>query len=106
MNHIDTFFDDPYLRAGHLAGEVLTVTIKEVKGETVGQSEDKKPVIYFNGFEKGMVCNKTNAKRIVGLYGSDVDAWAGKQIMLYPTETEMAGDTVECIRVKKEAPGK
>ena len=32
MAHIDTFFDDPYVRAGHLAGEVMTVTIKDDGG--------------------------------------------------------------------------
>ncbi len=104
MQHIDTFFDDPYVRAGHLAGEVLPVTIKVVKAEAVGKDKAGRPVVYFEEFEKGMVLNKTNTKRIVALYGSDVDKWPGKRIMLYPTETEFSGDMVECIRIKKEAP--
>jgi len=104
VRHIDTFFDDPYLRAGHLQGEEMVVTIKEVKAEMVGREEDKRPVIYFEEFEKGMVCNKTNAKRIVALYSGDTDKWRGKKILLYPTTCEMAGEEVECLRVKKEAP--
>jgi len=104
MHHIDTFFDDPYLRAGHLAGEVHTVTIKAVRAEMVGREEDKRPVIYFAEFDKGMVCNKTNARRIVALYGGDTDTWPGCRLLLYPTTCEMGGEEVDCIRVKPQAP--
>jgi len=104
VRHIDTFFDDPYLRAGHLQGEVMTVTMRRVVQEIVGKEEDKCPVLYFDEFSKGMVLNKTNAKRIMALYSGDTDEWPGKRILIYPTETEFGGDTVECIRVKREPP--
>jgi hypothetical protein len=60
-----------------------------------------KPVLYFQGKDKGMVLNKTNSHMIASLTGSkDTDDWTGCQIRLYATETEFAGEMVECIRVK------
>lgn len=48
-----------------------------------------------------MVINKTNATKITQIAGSpETDEWAGVKIRLYATETEFAGETVECLRVK------
>jgi len=104
MQHIDTFFDDPYLRAGHLAGEAVTLTIREVKAENVGTDKVLRPVVYVEGQKKGIVFNKTNSKRVAALYGSDTAQWVGKRITIFPTTVEFAGEEVECIRVKKQVP--
>jgi len=104
MRHIDTFFDDPYMRAGHLGGEAVTLTIREVKAEYVGTDKVLRPVVYFAGQKKGMVFNKTNSKRVVAMYGGDTAEWTGKRITLFPTTVEFAGEEVECLRVKKQVP--
>jgi len=105
-SHIDTFFDDPYIKAGHVAGADRTVTITKVDRGLVGSDNDKqvRPIISFHEFPKPMVLNKTNAKRIRALYGPDTAAWLGKRITLYATTCDAFGEEVDCIRVRKEPP--
>jgi len=101
MAHYDAAFPSKYLKAGDLGESGAVVTISRMAVEPVGQNKEIKPVLYFAGKEKGMVLNKTNAKKIASLVGSaDMDDWTGKTIRLYASETEFNGDTVECIRVK------
>ena len=101
MPNIDRMFPSRYLKVGDLDGREIILTMKEVKMENVGQAKESKPVLYFRGAGKGMVLNVTNSKRIATFVGSpDTDDWPGHKVCLYPTETEFAGETVECIRVK------
>ncbi len=107
MANIDDAFPSKYLKAGSLKGTEPIVVIDRVDYELVGEHRERKPVIYFRGKEKGMVLNKTNAMKIVQLSGSgDTDEWPGFRIRLYATETQYAGDTVDCIRVKAATNGK
>jgi hypothetical protein len=66
-------------------------------------STDSKPTIYFQGKDKGLVLNKTNANAISMMYGPETGNWTGQTISIYPTETEFQGKIVPCIRIK--APG-
>ena len=55
----------------------------------------------FVGKQKGIVLNKTNAKKIIEISGSAItEEWPGTAIKIYPTETEFGGETVDCIRIK------
>lgn len=103
--NIHDAFPSKFLAASDLKGRELIVTIEKVITEAVGKDQEMKAVVYFQGKQKGVVLNKTNAKRIVEIVGSaQTDDWPGAQIKIYPTETEFGGETVECIRVK--APGR
>jgi len=105
MPDIGKIFPSRYLKCSDLHGREITVTIKEIKVENVGQKKDMKPVAYFKNADKGMVLNVTNSKRIAMIAGStDTDDWPGHKIVLYPTETEFAGEQVECIRVRSPKP--
>lgn len=102
-----SMFDRDYLAAFDLGGRDVTVTIARVEGKELtgsGGRKTKKPVVYFDGKEKGFTCNKTNGKVIAALYGNDTAAWVGKRITLYPTTTSMGGETVDCIRVRNRVP--
>jgi hypothetical protein len=102
-------FDSQYLGAWDLVGRDVTVTIREVEAGKLtapGGRTSKKPVIYFQGKEKGLALNKTNAKIVAAMYGTDTEHWVGQQITIYPTKTEMQGETVDCIRVRPGAPSK
>lgn len=102
--NIDSAFPSNYLKASDLGDKSPVVTIDRIEVEPIGRDREMKPVIYFQGKEKGLVLNKTNAKKIAELTGSkDTDDWTGCQVRIYATETEFGGETVECIRVK--APG-
>jgi hypothetical protein len=99
--NIDSAFPSNYLKASDLGDAQPVVTIDRVEIEGVGRDKEQKPVVYFKGKEKGIVLNKTNANKIATLVGSrDTEAWRGRQVRLYATETEFGGETVECIRIK------
>lgn len=92
-----------YLKAADLQGQSVTVKIRSVVEEDVGNPAEKKPVAYFEGKEKGLVLNSTNSNTISDLLGFESDLWLGNAIVLYPAQTEFAGKVVDCIRVKMPA---
>lgn len=101
---INSAFPSAYLKAQDIPEETFAkVTIAKVTIEDVGgqnKPEDKKPVLYFQGKDKGMVLNKTNANIISKQFGDETDDWIGKTISLYQTEVEFKGDMVPALRVK------
>lgn len=100
-------FDSQFLFAVHLGGKPVTLTMREVKaGELIGEKgrKTKKPIVYFEGKQLGLALNRTNMKIVAGMYGFDTRAWIGKRVTLFPTTTQMAGQTVDCIRVKPTIP--
>ena len=109
MPSIDDVFPSSgnHLKAEDLKGNAVKVTISsyeivEFKGKN---GTEKKPILTFEGKEKTLVCNKTNARMIAKNTGSqELDDWAGKTIIIYPTETDFGGEIVPCLRVKEEIP--
>jgi hypothetical protein len=94
-------FPSKYLRPKDLGTAAPVVTIAAVRLERVGQRQIQKPVCYFVGKTKGLILNKTNATTIAQLLGTpQTEAWAGRQVRLYATDTTFGKDTVPCIRVK------
>ena len=101
MPNINDAFPSQFLKASDLKERAIVVVIDRVDYEPVGQKKEVKPIVYFEGKEKGLVLNKTNANKIIQLTESPItEEWVGFPITIYPTETQFAGDTVECIRVK------
>ena len=100
---VRSFYDKKYIYAFDLQGKDVTLTIaRVVRGELQNrQGQEKKPIVYFEGTEKGLALNATNREMIKSLFGTYIARdWIGKRITLYPTTTDMAGRTVECIRVR------
>jgi hypothetical protein len=100
-------FDSLYIGAWDLNGKEATVTIERVEAGTLigsGGRKSRKPLVHFKGKDRPLALNKTNAKIIAGMYGADTAQWAGKAITIYPTKTEMAGETVDCVRVRNVVP--
>jgi hypothetical protein len=107
MPNINEAFPSKYLKASDLQGAEPVVTMSHVEFEPVGQKKEMKAVLYFAGKEKGLVLNKTNANKITELTGTAItEEWEGQKIRLFATETQFAGDTVDCIRVKAVAKAK
>ncbi|KKM26806.1 hypothetical protein LCGC14_1581040 [marine sediment metagenome] len=68
------------------------------------ESTDKKPVLFFEGIERGWPLNATNWGTIAQLTGRDNDnLWKGYQIEIFKTQTQFSGKMVDCARVR--APG-
>ena len=92
----------PHIAADDLDGDTQ-VTIDRVDFHEVGDEREKKGVLYFREFVRAMVLNRTNLTRIIAQHGNDTDTWTGKQITLYPSETDYGGKTVACIRVREKS---
>ena len=113
--HASLLFPNEYLCAADLQGKDITLTIAELKLETLnmtdGGTEDKW-VLYFketdakhssgkSKFRKRLVLNKTNAKLIVkALKETETENWIGTKITLRPDRCKAFGEMVDCIRVK------
>ncbi len=105
MAHYRKMFDERFIGSWDLEGhESVKVTIEDVKREELragpGAAAEHKPVIYFKGKKKGMVCNRTNAKRIAEKHGEDVSEWVGKQIEIYVEKVSAFGAQHAALRVR------
>ncbi len=91
-------------------GQDLILTISHVQVEDVtGASgrKEKLPVCHFKENMKPLVLNVTNSKQITVIHGTPyVEEWRGKQIQLFQSTTKMAGEEVECVRVRPFVPNK
>ena len=104
-----SLFDRDYIAAFDLNGKDVTVTIAKVEGKqltSAGGKTNKKPVLHFDGAEKGFVCNKTNSRVIATLYGNFTEDWVGKKLTMYPTKTHSPAGETDCIRIRPSIPGK
>ncbi len=62
------------------------------------------PNDHLKGGVKPFILNATNSKSIAKLYGPYVEDWAGKPITLFASTAKLAGDTVECLRIRPVVP--
>lgn len=95
-------FPSKWIAAADLNNQNVRVVIQRVEIEKIG--DDTKPVIYFKGKTKGLVCNKTNAKAIEMAYGDEMNDWAGSELILFPILTDYQGKQVDAIRVRAPQP--
>jgi hypothetical protein len=95
---ISAAFPSNYLKAADLNDRNVKVVMDRVEMEDIGG--DHKPILYFQGKEKGLVLNKTNSNNISAAYGDDTDGWSAQELVLYPAMTDFQGKTVPCIRVR------
>jgi hypothetical protein len=102
--HVRELFPSKFVTAEDLGRQEHQAVIAGIRIEKVGQQEEQRPVLHFQGHTKGMVLNRTNAKRIAEVFGDDTDRWMGQTITLYPSETEYAGEVTPCVRVRVTAP--
>lgn len=109
MPDVRSFFEKEFLYHFNLDGRDVALTIKKVvQGAVQGTDgkKQKKPVVYFEGTDKGLALNITNVRTIGGMHGFKAEGWVGKRIVLYPTTTTFGPKTVECIRVRPTVPTK
>jgi len=78
---------------------VVIEAVTEVEFKANDGKVEHKLRLSFQGQEKGLILNKTNAMTIAGMYGSDTDGWIGKDIHLYQTKVDFAGQMVDAIRI-------
>ena len=59
-----------------------------------------KPILHFEGKDRGLVLNKTNARAIARRHGPTMDEWIGKEIQIYQARVDAFGERdVPAVRV-------
>jgi len=92
-------FPSDYFKAVDFEEAPQKLVMSKVVMKDIG--EDHKPVLFFQGNEKGLVLNKTNANTIAEAYGDESENWSGKEIVVFASTTDLRGQQVACIRVRK-----
>lgn len=90
-------FPSKYLKAEDIGKRRVVVTIDRVDMEDF--DDGKKLIIFFQGKQKGMVLNKTNASNIAYLYGDETNGWPGKNVELFTMLVEFQGRQVPALRI-------
>ena len=104
--NIDEAYPSKYIKESDLQGQSRVLTIARVSVESLDQSSgETKPVVYFQGAQKGLVLNVTNKNVFVLLYGKETNNWTGRPIELYPAQTDFRGEVVACIRCRAAGAG-
>lgn len=83
-------------------GQDVTVTIDYVVREMItgtGGKKEECTVAHLRDV-KPFILNATNSKTIAKLYGPYIEDWAGQRITLFASTAKLAGDTVECLRIR------
>ena len=91
---IGSAFPSNYIKKEDLGSARPVLSIERVEVELVGQgdNQENKPVLYFQGKEKGLVLNVGNAQSIVEIVGDDeTDNWTGHKVQLYVDPNVMFG---------------
>jgi len=97
------FLGGNYLKKEDVDGPI-TVTVTDVWTEAVLNAGRKKLVISFTEFEKPLILNKTNIKRLARIFGTgDTKAWRGPVTIYVEPGVEYGGRVVGGIRVRPAA---
>jgi len=90
------------LKAADLRGRAHLLKVSDSR--LVKFNDGSKIVLSFDGKEKELVVNKTNAQMIASKFGEDYERWLGAEIEVYPDKTQFNGELVDCIRVRIPVP--
>jgi|TARA_B100001971_G_C17940665_1_gene407482 hypothetical protein len=93
-------FPSKYVSSADIDSPVV-VTMDKISIEEVGEGKDELPVLSFTDYDKGLVLNKTNTKKIASIHGTETLDWADKQIVLIKSVTSYKGEEIDCIRIKE-----
>lgn len=101
--NINNVFPSKYIKNSDLQGRKIKLKISEVRIEEVGQG-DTKPIIFFEGKEKGLVMNKTKAGILSGAFGPETEGWRGKEVGIFPTRVMFGDQMVDSIGIEPVLP--
>ena len=94
---------DPYLKAAYLKNAIVPAIVDRIEFQTVhprpGQ-EEIKPVMYFQGKQKGLILTSTNQDFLRDHFGDDITASYGKPITLRAIQKKVAGRMIDTILIE------
>ena len=95
-------YPSKYLKADDFP-EPVNATVSHVMHDKM-QDGTSKPVVFLEGYEKGVVCNATNAEVLYSLARTDDDEdWPGLTVEVYTAMATFAGKTGPAIRFRPVA---
>ena len=107
-HHWKQLINPDYIGAYTLNGQKeMNITIIKVVREMVTGNGGKKEECTVAKLKdmKPFILNRTNSKTITKLAGSPyIEDWEGLTITVYATTTSVAGEAVECLRVRPMLP--
>jgi hypothetical protein len=95
-------FGSKWFKAIDLNGQVVQLKIGKVENVYVKEKDGstrEKMAIYFNGVDKPLILNPTNANRLAGAFGKAPNGWFGKTVEVY-SETTTFGEGVRLRPLK------
>ena len=96
---LSQIFPSKYVKAADIV-RPLQLSINRVAFEAM-QDGNQKPVIYFDGTQKGIVCNRTNAKTVALLAKSEeTNDWPGTKVEIFTELVGFRGEVVQAIRFR------
>lgn len=98
MPSIDDIYPSGAIRASDLQGRDVVLTIKDVNPKKF--DDGTKLVVDFEGTEKHLVLNKTNARRIAEMHGDDYTRWFGRRVVICTETVDFRGQAHQSIRVR------
>jgi hypothetical protein len=101
----DNLYGSKYFSVADLNGGQTRVKIGKTDVQEVREKDGSKKLkyaLYFEGHDKALLLNKTNAKKLADVYGKDRNAWVGNSIELY-SETTTFGEGVRLRPLRKPA---
>lgn len=85
------YVQSPWLHGSDLPTEGPTVfTIKAAREHTFDDGT-RKPVISFYETAQELVCNRTQTKTLIGLFGANAAGWLNQRISLMPVASAFEG---------------
>ena len=88
-------------RPRHTIGKVDVAELKEKDGTT-----KRKRIVYFEGEDKALVVNKTNAVKLAMAFGKDSRDWVGARVELYSEMTNLGKEGVRLQPLRLRASAK
>jgi hypothetical protein len=96
--NIEQLYPKKWLSAADLAGRCVTVTISAVSLEQVRNPrtnrEEPKLAVAFEGKQKRLLLNKTQAYALAAIGSKETDGWAGMQVTLSPAVAPNGAQTI------------
>lgn len=96
--NITSLYPSKYLKSDDLKGHRVRAVIEDVVVEEMADGSSK-PVLRFQGRQKGMVLNKTNANVLAAAFGPETSAWHGREVELFSQMVSFKGTTTPGLRL-------
>jgi hypothetical protein len=106
MINFDDMYGSKYLSVPDLKGGALRAKIGKVEVADLRENDGttrRKFVLFFNGQDKAMVVNKTNASALADAFGKNPDDWVDQRLEVYSEMTGLGkpGLRIRVLRVQK-----